>query len=144
MRGKSYLAMGGVSMGIGGSIAEPPFLENFLGMRAETIDMSEFAAPDRGIYDHDEYERALAWTKENCQEGEDLTRRRFSRAGRRRTPPETSVKMALIARDLMIGNPRLAEMGYGEERMAATLASGFQDSASGPITCPTATLWRRS
>jgi len=129
MRGKSYLAMGGVSMGIGGSIVNHPFLENFLGMRVETIDMSEFARRlDRGIYDHDEYERALAWTKENCQEGKDYNAPEIQQSRAQKDAAwETSVKMALIARDLMIGNPRLAEMGYGEEAHGRNaLASGFQ------------------
>ncbi len=129
MRGKSYLAMGGVSMGIGGSIVNHPFLENFLGMRVETIDMSEFTRRlDRDIYDHDEYERALAWTKENCQEGKDYNAPEIQQSRAQKDAVwETSVKMALIARDLMIGNPRLAEMGYGEEAHGRNaLASGFQ------------------
>jgi len=129
MRGKSYLAMGGVSMGIGGSIVNHPFLENFLGMRVETIDMSEFTRRlDRGIYDQDEYERALAWTKENCREGKDYNAPEIQQSRAQKDAAwETSVKMALIARDLMIGNPRLAEMGYGEEAHGRNaLASGFQ------------------
>lgn len=129
MRDKSYLAMGGVSMGIGGSIVNHPFFEEYLGMRVETIDMSEFTRRlDRGIFDHEEYERALAWTKENCAEGKDFNapEAQQNRAQKDRVW-EISVKMALIARDLMIGNPRLAEMGYGEEAHGHNaLASGFQ------------------
>ena len=72
MRGKSYLGMGGVSMGIAGSIVDQPFFENFLGMRVETIDMSEFLRRiDKGIYDQAEYQKAFAWVKANCPEGKD-------------------------------------------------------------------------
>ena len=35
MRGKSYLAIGSVSMGIAGSIVNPDFLQEYLGMRTE-------------------------------------------------------------------------------------------------------------
>ncbi len=100
---------------------------------------------DRGIYDHDEYERALAWTKENCQEGKDYNAPEIQQSRAQKDAAwETSVKMALIVRDLMIGNLRLAEMGYGEEAHGRNAGFSFRDSASGPITCPTATLWRRS
>ena len=72
MRGKSYLSMGGTSMGIAGSIVDQPFFESYLGMRVEVVDMTEFTRRiDEGIYDPQEYERALAWTKENCKEGRD-------------------------------------------------------------------------
>src|SRR5204863_10220795 len=73
MRGASYLAMGGVSMGIAGSIVDQEFFQDYLGMRNETVDMTEFVRRiDRGIYNHDEFERALAWVQENCPEGADL------------------------------------------------------------------------
>lgn len=129
LRGKSYLAMGGVSMGIGGSIVDQPFFEDYLGMRVETIDMVEFVRRmERGIYDQAEYEQALAWTKANCKEGKDYNApdKQQSRAVKDQVW-ETSVKMALIARDLMVGNPKLAEMGYVEESNGHNaLASGFQ------------------
>lgn len=129
MRGKSYLGMGGVSMGIGGSIVDQPFFEEYLGMRVETIDMTEFTRRmNEGIYDPIEYEKALAWAKENCQEGKD-----YNETGKERIREqldadwEMSVKMALIGRDLMIGNPRLAELGYKEEANGHNaLAAGFQ------------------
>ena len=71
MQGKSYLAMGSVSMGIAGSVVDPNFFYDYLGMRNEYIDLSEFARRmELGIYDHEEYEKALAWTKENCKEGD--------------------------------------------------------------------------
>ncbi|MEW6074229.1 MAG: L-fucose isomerase [Planctomycetota bacterium] len=129
MRGKSYLGMGGVSMGIAGSIVDQPFFERWLGMRVETIDMIEFVRRmERGIYDAAEFERALAWVRQHCPEGPDV-----NPAGKQMTREQkdanwaASVKMALIARDLMIGNPTLAEMGYGEEALGRNaIAAGFQ------------------
>jgi L-fucose isomerase len=129
MRGKSYLGMGGTSMGIAGSIVDPAFLESYLGMRSESVDMSEFTRRiEEGIYDPEEYQRALAWVKANCQEGKDYNPpdKQHSRQQKDKSW-ETSVKMALIARDLMIGNPRLAELGFGEESLGHNaIASGFQ------------------
>jgi len=129
MRGKSYLAMGGTSMGIGGSIVNHDFWEQYLGMRVESIDMVEFVRRmARGIYDPEEFATALAWVQANCKEGEDRNPAaiRQSRA-EKDAAWETSVKMALIARDLMVGNPKLAELGYGEEALGHNaLASGFQ------------------
>jgi L-fucose isomerase len=129
MRGKSYLAMGGVSMGIAGSIVDQPLFERFLGMRVETIDMTEFLRRiDQGIFDPAEFERAMKWVEANCKEGMD-----YNPPGKRRPRDQlddewrTSVKMALIARDLMTGNPVLEEMGFGEEALGRNaIASGFQ------------------
>ncbi len=129
MRGKSYLAMGGVSMGIAGSIVDQPLFEKFLGMRVETIDMVEFVRRiHEEIYDKEEFERALAWVKENCPEGKDYNPPEKQRSRSQKDEDwATSVKMALIARDLMVGNPRLAAMGYGEEALGRNaIASGFQ------------------
>ncbi|HZI31528.1 MAG TPA: L-fucose isomerase [Candidatus Binatia bacterium] len=129
MRGKSYLGMGGVSMGIAGSIVDQPFFENYLGMRVETIDMTEFLRRmDLGIYDQDEFKRALNWTKTNCREGDDYNSEKTRRPRSRLDGEwEKSVKMALIARDLMVGNPRLAAMGFGEEAHGHNaIAAGFQ------------------
>ena len=129
MRGSSYLAMGAVSMGIAGSIVDPRFLESWLGMRYEMIDMSEFTRRiDEKIYDPDEYTRALAWVKENCQEGPDLNPSKSQRTRAQKDADwEFVVKMAMIGRDLMVGNPRLAALGYGEEALGHNaLASGFQ------------------
>ncbi|HEX7715356.1 MAG TPA: L-fucose isomerase [Bacillota bacterium] len=129
MRGKSYLAMGGVSMGIAGSIGDPDFFENSLGMRYESIDMSEFTRRmQERIYDPREFESGLEWVKENCKEGPDPnpTAQQVPRA-QKDQDWETVVKMTLIARDLMIGNPRLAELGFGEEAMGHNaILSGFQ------------------
>jgi len=129
LRGTSYLAMGAVSMGIAGSIVDPRFLESWLGMRYEMVDMSEFTRRiDEKIYDPEELARALAWVKQNCQEGPDL-----NPAGQQRTRAQKDgdwefvVKMTMIGRDLMVGNPRLAELGFGEEAMGHNaIASGFQ------------------
>jgi L-fucose isomerase len=129
MRGRAYLSMGGCSMGIAGSIVDQPFFEEYLGMRVEDIDMSEFLRRmDHGIYDAAEYKRALSWTKKNCREGKDYNPKSFRRP-RRQLDAEwaTSVKMALIARDLMVGNPALAEMGFAEEALGHhAIAGGFQ------------------
>ncbi len=128
-RGQSYLAMGGVSMGIAGSIVEQSFFESYLGMRTETIDMTEFIGRmNKGIYDQSEYERALAWVKTNCKEGQDWNAHEKQRSrAQKEADWETSVKMALIARDLMIGNPKLTEMGFLEQsRGHNAIAAGFQ------------------
>lgn len=129
MRGTSYLAMGGVSMGIAGSMVDHDLFEEYLGMRVEQIDMTEFARRiEREIYDREEFTRALAWVKENCPEGEDWNAPDKQRTREQKDRDwETSVKMALIARDLMIGNPKLEEIGFGEESGGHNaLAGGFQ------------------
>lgn len=129
MRGKSYLAMGGVSMGIAGSIVDPGFLENYLGMRYEMVDMTEFIRRlDEDIYDKDEFERAINWVRANCKEGPDLNKP-GNRLPRERLDRdwETVVKMTLIARDLMIGNTNLDKLGWGEEALGHNaIAGGFQ------------------
>ncbi|MBC7188174.1 MAG: L-fucose isomerase [Calditrichaeota bacterium] len=129
MRGTSYVAMGGVSMGIAGSIVDPGFLLHYLGMRYEHVDMSEFVRRlEEKIFDPEEFPRALSWVKKYCQEGEDPNppERQHSRA-RKDWEWETVVKMTMIARDLMAGNPRLAELGYGEEALGHNaLLAGFQ------------------
>ncbi|XHR30047.1 MAG: L-fucose isomerase [Chthoniobacteraceae bacterium] len=127
LRGKSYLSMGNVAMGIAGSIVNHDFFEEYLGMRVECKDMSEFLRRiDKGIYDQAEFERALAWVKKNCKEGEDPNTTPRSRA-HLDAEWETSVKMALIARDMMVGNPKLAEKGFGEEANGNhAILSGFQ------------------
>ncbi len=129
MRGKSYLSMGGTSMGIAGSVVDPTFFEDYLGMRSEAIDMCEFVRRmDEGIYDKAEYEKALAWTKANCKEGKDFN----AEEGRRSRELldkdwEVCVQMALIARDLMVGNPVLKDAGFGEEALGHNaICAGFQ------------------
>ena len=129
MRGKSYLSMGGVSMGIAGSIVDQSLFESYLGMRVEAVDMTEFVRRiDEEIYDKDEFERALAWVKDNCPEGKDYNPPEGQRSRAQKDEDwATSVKMALIARDLMVANPRLDELGYGEEALGRNaIAAGFQ------------------
>lgn len=129
LRGKSYLSIGGTSMGIGGSIVDQPFFEAYLGMRVEAIDMCEIDRRiQEGIYDQEEFERALAWTKENCQEGKEYNAEKNQRSRAQKDHDwETVVKMTLVARDLMVGNPRLKELGHGEEALGHNaIAAGFQ------------------
>lgn len=131
MRGKSYLAIGSVSMGIAGSIVNPEFLQEYLGMRAEYVDCSELLRRIQlEIYDKDEYEKALAWTKKNCisREGTDYNPENIKRTREQKEADwEFVVKMTLIMRDLLIGNEKLAEIGYKEEAMGHNaIAGGFQ------------------
>ena len=129
MRGKSYLSMGGTSMGIAGSMVDFAFWEKWLGMRVEDIDMTEFVGRmNKDQFDQAEYEKAMAWVKENCPEGDDYNSDETKRS-REQLDSEwcDSVKMSLIARDLMVGNPKLAEMGLGEQAQGhGAIASGFQ------------------
>jgi len=129
MRGSSYLAMGGVSMGIAGSIVDQGFFERYLGMRVESVDMTVFLHRIRdGIFDQEEFTRALEWVRNNCQEGTDPNSIDKQRTRERKDEDWAfSVKCALIARDLMVGNPRLAAMGYPEQAQGHNaIASGFQ------------------
>lgn len=129
MKGKSYLAIGSVSMGIAGSIVNEDFFESYLGMRNEYVDMSEVNRRIQlRIYDAEEYERALEWTQKYCKEGTDYndSAKQFSRE-KKDEIWRFVIKMTLIIRDLMIGNPKLAEMGYSEEALGHhAIASGFQ------------------
>ncbi|WP_153556633.1 L-fucose isomerase [Roseimaritima sediminicola] len=129
LQGKSYLSMGGTSMGIAGSMVDYSFWEQWLGMRVEDIDMSEFIGRmNKQQYDQEEYQRALAWTRQHCPEGQDYNSPEMQRDREQLDREwEDCVKMALIARDLMVGNPRLAEMGLGEQAHGhRAAAAGFQ------------------
>jgi L-fucose isomerase len=129
MRGKSYLSLGGVSMGIAGSIVDQAFFERWLGMRVETVDMSELTRRmDEGIYDPDELQRGLAWARANCTEGADRNADGLQRTREQKDRDwETVVKMTLITRDLLVGNPRLDELGFGEEALGHNaILGGFQ------------------
>ncbi|MBN1131463.1 MAG: L-fucose isomerase [Bacteroidales bacterium] len=129
MKGKSYLSMGSVSMGIAGSIVNADFFEEYLGMRCEYVDMSEFTRRiDEGIYDRDELKRALTWIQKNCREGKDYNPPKLQQSpGKKKEVWEFVAKMALIGRDLMVGNPVLKAMGYEEEALGHNaLAAGFQ------------------
>jgi L-fucose isomerase len=129
LRGKSYLSFGGVSMGIAGSIVDQGFFESYLGMRVEAVESVEFLRRiDQGIYDPREYQSAFAWTKANCKEGREYNPPAKQRSRAQKDADwEKVVKMALIARDMMVGNPRLAELGFGEEALGHNaILSGFQ------------------
>jgi L-fucose/D-arabinose isomerase len=129
MRGKSYLSIGGMSMGIAGSQVDPSFFEKYLGMRVEVADMSELTRRiDEKIYDPEEYKTALAWVKANCKEGSDMNTASMQRSRAQKDGDwEFVVKMAMIGRDMMVGNPRLKELGFGEEAHGHNaLAGGFQ------------------
>lgn len=129
MRGKSYLSLGGTSMGIAGSIVDQPFFEKYLGMRVEAVDMSEFSRRlEEGIYDPEEFKKALKWTKEKCNEGKDHNPPELQRSREQKDQDwETVVKMTMIGRDLMVGNPGLEAIGFGEEAMGHNaIAGGFQ------------------
>jgi L-fucose isomerase len=129
MRGKAYLSMGGTSMGIAGSMIDYALWEKYLGMRVEDIDMSEIIGRiNKGSFDQQEYQVALAWVKANCPEGDDYNGATGVRSREQLDAEwETNVKMALIARDLMVGNPKLAEVGLKEQaRGRNAIAAGFQ------------------
>jgi len=129
MRGKSYLSLGSVSMGIAGSIVQEDFFQSYLGMRNEYVDMSEFVRRfEEEIYDGEEFQRAMAWVKNNCKEGGDDNPPDKQRSRDQKSKDwERVVQMTMIARDLMVGNPRLAELGFGEEALGHNaLAAGFQ------------------
>jgi L-fucose isomerase len=130
MRGKSYLSIGAVCMGIAGSIVNTDFFEEYLGMRCEGVDEVEIIRRmSEGIYDKEEFTKALAWAKSSCKEGEDAINRADLKKDRaaRDKDWEFIVKMTLIVRDLMTGNPKLREMGFGEESLGHNaIAAGFQ------------------
>jgi L-fucose isomerase len=127
MKGKSYLSMGSVSMGIAGSIVREDFFQEYLGMRNEYVDMSEFTRRlNENIFNKDEYKSALAWKKKYCVEGKDLNSKPKSRK-QKDSEWETVVKMTIMARDLMVGNPALRKLGFGEEALGHNaLLAGFQ------------------
>lgn len=129
MREKSYLAIGSVCMGIVGSNVNPDFFQEYLGMRNEYVDATEvLRRVEKEIYDPVEFKKALAWTKENCTEGDDHNEEKNQIDREQKDKDwEFVVKMTLIIRDLMIGNDKLKAMGYGEEAHGHdALVSGFQ------------------
>lgn len=135
MRNKAYVNFGAIAMGIAGSYCDADFFQKYLGIRAEWVDMTEILRRiTLEIYDHEEYERALAWTKANCKEGFDCN------AGKNlpevitksKVVPvdkdwEFVVKMTMIVRDIMLGNQKIDEMGWHEEALGKNaIAGGFQ------------------
>ncbi|BCS80563.1 L-fucose isomerase [Anaerocellum diazotrophicum] len=129
MKNKSYLSIGNVSMGIAGSIVDPDFFEDYLGMRVECVDMSEIIRRiEEKIYDQEEFERAIQWVRNNCKEGKDPNPPE-KRVDRKKKDEvwEFVVKMAIITRDLMIGNKKLEALGYPEEALGHNaILAGFQ------------------
>ena len=128
MRGKSYLQIGSICMGIGGSSISPEFIEEYLGMRVESVDEVEIIRRmTENIYDEEEYQKALAWTKAKCKEGFDKNPE-FVRKSREQKDAdwEFVVKMMVIIKDLMNGNPNLPA-GCEEEAVGHNaIAAGFQ------------------
>lgn len=129
MRGKSYLSVGSVSMGIAGSIVDSDFFQSWLGMRNEFVDMSELIRRmDEKIYSDAEFKRAMEWVKANCKEGPDNNPPEKQHSRKRKDEAwATSVKMAMIVRDLMVGNPDLKRKGLKEEALGHNaILAGFQ------------------
>ena len=127
MRNKSYVNIGGVAMGIGGSYCNVDFFQKYLGIRPEWVDMTEVLRRiNLEIYDHEEFERAYKWTMDNCQMGFDKNAEPL--------PPEHQeenwefvVQMTLVIRDILLGNPKLAKMDWLEESKGRNaIAGGFQ------------------
>ena len=128
MRGKSYLQIGSICMGIGGSIIDPAFIEEYLGMRVESVDEVEvIRRMTEEIYDHAEFEKALAWVKANCIEGFDKNPADMQKSREVKDEQwEFVVKMMVIIKDLMNGNKNLPE-GCEEEMVGHNaIAAGFQ------------------
>jgi len=129
MKNKSYLSIGSVSMGIAGSIVDPDFFEDYLGMRVEYVDMTEIIRRiERKIYDEEEFNRAMEWVKKYLKEGEDPNppEKRVD-SKKKQEVWEFVVKMTLIIRDLMVGNKKLEEIGYPEESLGHNaIVAGFQ------------------
>ena len=128
MRGKSYLQIGSICMGIGGSIISTDFIEDYLGMRVESVDEVEIIRRmTEEIYDKDEYQKALAWAKKYCIEGFDKNDPSLQKTREQKDADwEFVVKMAVIIKDLMSGNPNLPR-GNEEEMVGHNaIAAGFQ------------------
>ena len=128
MRGKSYLQIGSICMGIAGSSIDPNFLEEYLGMRVESVDEVEIIRRmTEGIYDEEEYQKALKWTKEKCVEGFDKNPEFVRKSDEQKEKDwEFVVKMMCIIKDLMNGNDKLPE-GREEEMVGHNaIAAGFQ------------------
>ncbi len=135
MKNKSYVNLGGVAMGIAGSYCDANFFQKYFGIRPEWADMTEILRRiTLEIYDHEEYDRALAWVKANCKEGFDcnagkdlpevITKSKVVPADK---DWEFITKMTMVMRDILYGNPKLDEMGWHEEALGKNaVAGGFQ------------------
>ena len=128
MRGKSWLQIGSICMGIAGSIVDSSFMEEYLGMRVESVDEVEIIRRmTEGIYDEAEFEKAMSWTKSHCREGWDKNPEIVKRSDEQKERDwEFVVKMMCIIKDLMNGNPNLPK-GREEEMVGHNaIAAGFQ------------------
>lgn len=135
MKNKAYVNLGGVAMGIAGSYCNADMFQKYLGIRAEWVDMTEILRRiTLEIYDHEEYEKAIRWVKENCKEGFDLNAGKDLPEIIRRSKVvdpdkdwEFITKMTLVVRDILNGNTKLDEMGWHEEALGKNaVAAGFQ------------------
>lgn len=135
IKNKSYVNIGAVAMGIAGSYCNEDFYRTYLGMHPEWVDMTEIIRREKlGIYDKDEYEKALAWIKANCKEGVDINptdgmfyQRTFLTPEEKEENWKFIAKMTCIVMDIMKGNPKLAEMGWLEESKGRNaILGGFQ------------------
>lgn len=131
MRGKSYLGIGGQCMGIAGSVVDHDFFQDYLGIRVEGVDEVEILRRiEKGIYDKAEFEKAMAWTTQYCKVNEGIDYNSPEKVSSREQKDkdwEFVVKMTLIIRDLMKGNPVLKDMGFKEEALGHNaIAAGFQ------------------
>lgn len=132
MRGQSYLSIGSVAMGIAGSIVNPDFFQEYLGIRNESVDSTEILRRMKeGIYDPEEFKKAMAWTEKYCKvnEGKDIGNAPEKQKTREGKDEDWAfvVKMMMIVRDLMHGNPTLKKMGFLEEAIGHNaIAGGFQ------------------
>ena len=135
MKNKAYVNLGGVAMGIAGSYCDAAMFQKYFGIRPEWVDMTEIIRRiTLGIYDPEEYEKALAWVKANCKEGFDcnagknlpeiITRSKVVPANQ---DWEFITKMTMVMRDILYGNPKLDELGWHEEALGKNaVAGGFQ------------------
>ena len=128
MRGKSYLQIGSICMGIGGSIIDTDFIEDYLGMRVESVDEVEIIRRmTEGVYDEEEYQKALKWTRENCIEGFDKNPEALQKTREQKDADwEFVVKMMVIIKDLMNGNDKLPKECEEEKVGHNAIAAGFQ------------------
>ena len=129
MKGKSYLSIGTSAMGIAGSFVDVNFMQDYLGLAPENMDECEILRRiEEGIYDKEEYKKALAWMKKNLKEGKDYNPPKIQKSRAEKDKDwEFIAKMAIIVRDMMAGNPKLKEMGFGEEAVGRNaIAGGFQ------------------
>lgn len=129
MRNKAYVGIGAVSMGIAGSFLDPQIMQEYFGIRAEWVDMSEVSRRlKRNLFDSAEFEKAYAWARENCPLGYDKNPQELQHtAAQKEEELATVVKMTMIIRDIMLGNEKLLEMGYQEESFGRNaILGGFQ------------------